>query len=89
VHGAGGSAGAGLLIVGATPGRAAALSALVVFACGTAASMALVSSAFGRALARGPLLARAAAVIPVLGTASLLFGCWYALGALDTVPYVF
>jgi ABC-type nickel/cobalt efflux system permease component RcnA len=89
VHGAGGSAGAGLLIVGATPGRAPALGALLVFACGTAASMALVSSAFGRALARGPLLARAAAVIPVLGTASLLFGCWYALGALDTVPYVF
>jgi cytochrome c biogenesis protein CcdA len=88
VHGAGGSAGAGLLLVGATPGRAAALAALVVFAAGTAASMGLVSAAFGHALARGPLLARMTAAIPVLGALSLLFGAWYALGALDTVPYV-
>jgi cytochrome c biogenesis protein CcdA len=88
VHGAGGSAGAGLLLVGATPGRVAALGALLVFALGTAASMALVSSAFGHALARGPLLARMTAVIPVLGAASLLFGAWYALGALHTVPYL-
>jgi hypothetical protein len=51
--------------------------------------MTLVSCAFGQALARGPLLARLTAAIPVLGTASLLFGVWYALGALDTVPYGF
>jgi cytochrome c biogenesis protein CcdA len=88
LHGAGGSAGAGLLLVGATPGRVAALAALVVFALGTAASMGLVSAAFGHALARGPLLRRVTAAIPVLGSLSLLFGVWYALGALDTVPYV-
>jgi hypothetical protein len=50
--------------------------------------MALVSWAFGHALARGPLLARVTAAVPVLGTLSLLFGVWYALGALDTIPYV-
>ncbi|HEX2105933.1 MAG TPA: hypothetical protein VHF51_19945 [Solirubrobacteraceae bacterium] len=88
VHGAGGSAAAGLLLVGATPGRVAALAALVVFALGSAASMAVVSAAFGHALARGPLLARVTAAIPVLGALSLLFGAWYALGALDSVPYV-
>jgi cytochrome c biogenesis protein CcdA len=88
VHGAGGSAGAGLLLVGATPGRVAGVAALLVFALGTAASMAFVSAAFGHALARGPVLARVTAAIPVLGALSLLFGAWYALGALDTVPYV-
>jgi cytochrome c biogenesis protein CcdA len=88
VHGAGGSAGAGLLLVGATPGRVAALAALLVFALGTAASMALVSAAFGHALGRGPLLRRVTAAVPFLGALSLLFGVWYALGALDTVPYV-
>ena len=87
VHGAGGSAGAGLLLVGATPGRGAALAALVVFAAGTAASMALVSAAFGHALARGRRLRRVTAAIPALGVCSLLFGAWYALGALHAVPY--
>jgi ABC-type nickel/cobalt efflux system permease component RcnA len=88
VHGVGGSAGAGLLLVGATPGRVAALAALVVFALGTAAAMALVSSALGHPHARGPHHARVTAAVPVLGTLSLLFGVWYALGALDTIPYV-
>src|SRR3954452_9177143 len=88
VHGVGGSAGAGPLLLGAAPGRVAALAALVVFALGTAASMALVSCLFGHALARGPLLGRLTAAIPVFGTLSLLFWLWYALGALETVPYV-
>jgi ABC-type nickel/cobalt efflux system permease component RcnA len=87
VHGAGGSAGAGLLLVGAMPGRGAALAALLLFALATAASMAAVSAAFGRALASGPLLRRLEAAIPALGTLSLAFGLWYALGALETVPY--
>jgi cytochrome c biogenesis protein CcdA len=89
VHGAGGSAGAGLLLVSAIPGRAAGLAALLLFAAATALSMALVSSFFGHAIASGPLRRRLDAAIPALGTLSLLFGAWYALGALDTVPYVF
>jgi cytochrome c biogenesis protein CcdA len=89
VHGIGGSAGAGILIVGAVPGTAASLTALVVFALGTAASMAALSSAFGYALGRGPLLARLGTAVPAFGAAGVLFGAWYALGALNTVPYVF
>ena len=86
VHGVGGSAGAGILLVGALPGRAEAAGALVLFAAATALSMALVSAGFGQALARGPLLARVTTAIPALGTLSLLFGVWYALGALGAMP---
>ena len=32
---------------------------------------------------------RFAAVAPTLGTLSLAFGAWYALGALNAVPYYF
>jgi ABC-type nickel/cobalt efflux system permease component RcnA len=89
VHGAGGSAGAGVLLIGAVPGRAAAFAALVLFAAATALSMAVASSTVGLAIASGPMRRRLDAAIPALGTLSLLFGVWYALGALETVPYVF
>ena len=89
VHGVGGSAGAGILIVGAVPGTAASLAALLVFALGTAISMAVLSNAFGHALKRGPLLVRVRAAVPAFGAASVLFGAWYALGALNAVPYAF
>jgi high-affinity nickel permease len=87
VHGIGGSAGVGVLLLASIPGHAEAAVALVAFALFTALSMAMASSAFGLALARGPLTRRVAAVAPVLGVASLLFGAWYALGALEAVPY--
>jgi hypothetical protein len=32
---------------------------------------------------------RLAAVTPALGFASFAFGAWYALGAMQAVPYVF
>lgn len=86
VHGVGGSAGAGILLVGAVPGRIAATVALVLFAAATACSMALLSSAFGRALARGPGARRLAEAAPALGAAGVLFGVAYALGALGAVP---
>jgi hypothetical protein len=57
-------------------------AALLAFAAATAVSMALVSSAFGYALARGPAAGRLRALIPVLGTCGLVFGAWYGLGAL-------
>jgi hypothetical protein len=56
--------------------------ALVVFAMATAISMALVSTAFGHALARGAVKRRLTDLVPLLGAASLLFGVWYSLGAL-------
>jgi cytochrome c biogenesis protein CcdA len=81
VHGIGGSAGVGILVVGAASSQVTGVAALVLFAAATAVSMALVSSGFGYALARGPVAPRAAALIPVLALASLAFGAWYALDA--------
>lgn len=81
VHGVGGSAGVGILVVGAASSRVTGVAALVLFAAATAVSMALVSSSFGYALARGPLARRAGSLIPALALASLAFGVWYALDA--------
>jgi ABC-type nickel/cobalt efflux system permease component RcnA len=82
VHGTGGSAGVGVLIVAAIPDRTEAVGALIVFAGGTALSMTLLSSAFGYAITRGPVLTRMLALAPVMGAAALVFGGWYTLGAL-------
>jgi ABC-type nickel/cobalt efflux system permease component RcnA len=87
LHGAGGSAGAAVLLLAATPGRAAAAIALVVFALGTVASMAAVSAAFGHALARDGVAQRVERLVPALGALAGVFGAWYALGALSAVPY--
>jgi cytochrome c biogenesis protein CcdA len=89
LHGAGGSAGVGVLLVAAVPGDAAAVAALLVLALGTAISMALVSAFFGYAITREPLLRRFERAAPVLASASLAFGVWYALGALGALPYAF
>jgi high-affinity nickel permease len=78
VHGAGGSAGIGILLLAAVPQRSVALAGLVVFAAGTAASMALLSAGFGRALS-GEWALR---IAPCLGVASLVFGLWYTVSAL-------
>ena len=56
VHGMGGSAGVGVLLLATIPDQAEAVAALGVLALGTAVSMALLSSAFGYAITRGPVL---------------------------------
>jgi cytochrome c biogenesis protein CcdA len=89
VHGMGGSAGVGVLLLAAIPDRTEAVAALALFATFTAISMALASSTFGYALTRPPVLKRFASVAPALGALSLAFGVWYSLGALNAVPYVF
>jgi ABC-type nickel/cobalt efflux system permease component RcnA len=81
VHGVGGSAGVGVLLIGAIPQRGVATVALVVFALASAASMTAVSAAFGATLARKPILRRIEQLVPVLGAASLLFGVFYAVSA--------
>jgi cytochrome c biogenesis protein CcdA len=88
VHGMGGSAGVGVLLLAAIPNHVEAVIALVLFASFTAISMALASTAFGYAISRGPVLERFFAVAPALGVLSLGFGVWYALGAVHAVPYV-
>lgn len=87
LHGAGGSAAAGILLVGAIPDRLDAAIGLVLFALASAISMTLASHLFGSALAREPVLRRIRAAVPALGVLALLFGAWYALGALEAVPY--
>ncbi|MGH7527902.1 MAG: hypothetical protein ACREMX_14495 [Gemmatimonadales bacterium] len=82
MHGSGGSAPVGILLVGAIPGRSHAVLALALFAAATAVSMSLASTAFGYALARGPVARRLSHLVPLFGTASLLFGVWYAVSAL-------
>jgi len=86
VHGLGGSAGVGILLVGAIAARGAAVAALVIFALGTAASMALLSGAFGRALTRAAAANRLRTATPAFGAAGVLFGAWYAVAALHALP---
>jgi ABC-type nickel/cobalt efflux system permease component RcnA len=88
VHGVGGSAGAGLLLLSAIHDRETAVAALVVFAVGTALSMAGASLVFGTALARHGLRDRLEAAVPAFGGTALVFGAWYALAALGTLPYL-
>jgi ABC-type nickel/cobalt efflux system permease component RcnA len=89
VHGVGGSAGVAVLLLAGLPSRAEAAGALVVFALGTAASMAILSSAFGFALTRGPVRRRVIGLAPALGVASLAFGVWYTSVALSAMPRPF
>src|SRR3954454_8570512 len=89
VHGMGGSAGVGVLLLAAIPDHVEALAALALFAFFTAVSMAFASSTFGFALTRGPVLRRFATLAPALGALSLVFGLWYSLGAVGAVPYLF
>jgi high-affinity nickel-transport protein len=89
VHGMGGSAGVGVLLLAAIPGHLQAALALALFASFTAVSMALASTSFGWALARDGVQRSLTTVAPGLGGLSLAFGLWYALGAVAAVPYVF
>jgi ABC-type nickel/cobalt efflux system permease component RcnA len=81
MHGAGGSAGVGILLIAGIDADLEAVLALVLFAAGTALSMASVSAVWGRVLVSGAVERRLATLAPAFGTASLAFGCWYGLGA--------
>jgi hypothetical protein len=51
--------------------------------------MALLSTVFGLAIASGPIGRKFERAAPVLGTMSIVFGVWYAFGALGLVLYPF
>jgi ABC-type nickel/cobalt efflux system permease component RcnA len=87
VHGIGGSGGLTLLLLSTIPNAAQATGALLIFAAGTAVSMALLSTAFGTAIARGPIGRNFERLVPALGALGLAFGAWYMLGALGVVAY--
>ena len=89
VHGIGGSAGVGVLLLASIPDHVEAVGALALFASFTAISMSLASSSFGWVLSRGAVQRSYLSVAPALGALSLAFGVWYALGAVQAVPYVF
>ena len=89
VHGIGGSGGLTLLLLSTISNRAEAVGALLLFATGTAVSMTLLSTAFGLAIAGGPIGKNFERVAPVLGVLGVAFGAWYALGALALVTYPF
>ena len=88
VHGMGGTAGIGLLLLATIQSRALAIAALALFAACTAVSMTLLSAGFGVALSSEAVRRSFHRVAPALGVASLAFGVWYALGAQGLVPYV-
>jgi high-affinity nickel permease len=88
VHGMGGTAGVGLLLLATIPSHALALVALVLFAFFTAVSMALLSTGWGAALGSAQVRRSFHVVAPALGLVSLAFGVWYALGAQGLVPYM-
>lgn len=89
IHGVGGSGGLTLLLLSTISDKTEAAGALLVFAAGTAISMALLSTAFGLAIAGGPVARNFERVAPVLGVLSMAFGAWYALGALGVIVYPF
>jgi hypothetical protein len=89
VHGIGGSAGVGVLLLASIPDHVEAVAALGLFASFTAVSMSLASTSFGWVLSRATVQRSYLSVAPALGALSLAFGVWYALGAVQAVPYVF
>ena len=78
----------GVLLLATIPSQEEAVAALFVLAVGTSISMAMLSSVFGWAITRGPVLSRMLAFAPAMGALTLAFGCWYTLGAVGAVPYV-
>lgn len=82
VHGVGGSAGVGILLVGGISGGAEAALALILFTGASVLSMALVSTGFGYALTRPSWTRAFERLVPVLASFSLLFGAWYAASAI-------
>lgn len=87
VHGMGGSAGVGVLLLAAVESTSVAVVALGLLALFTAVSMTLLTTGFGITLGSRPVRRSFNAVAPVLGAVSMAFGVWYALAALALTPY--
>ena len=89
VHGLGGSAGVGILLLAAIPSETVAVLSLLLLALFTAVSMTVVTVGFGLTLTSRPISPASNTVIPALGALSLAFGVWYAAAAWSLAPYPF
>ena len=89
VHGMGGSAGVGVLLLAAIPSETVAIASLVLLALFTAVSMSVVTAGFGLTLTTRPVAAATRTLVPALGVTSLSFGVWYAAAAWSLAPYPF
>lgn len=89
VHGMGGSAGVGVLLVASIDSQALGIVALALLAIFTAVSMTALTSGLGLALAARPLSSSFGALAPALGFASFAFACWYGAAAWALAPYPF
>lgn len=89
VHGMGGSAGVGILLVASIESTAMSVASLILLALFTAVSMTMLSGGFGRTLVSRPLSSAFGSFAPALGTTSLAFGVWYATSAWSLTPYPF
>jgi hypothetical protein len=89
VHGIGGSAGVGILLLATIPSETVAVASLLLLALFTAISMAVVTVGFGLTLSARPVARASNAVVPALGAASLAFGLWYAAAAWSLAYYPF
>jgi ABC-type nickel/cobalt efflux system permease component RcnA len=89
VHGIGGSAGVGILLLAAIPSTIVSVAALLVLALFTAVSMTIVTTGFGLTLSARPVARALAVATPGLALSSLAFGIWYATAAWSLAPYPF
>jgi high-affinity nickel permease len=89
VHGMGGSAGVGVLLLAAIPSETVAIVSLLLLALFTAVSMTIVTVGFGLTLTARPIAAASNTLVPALGALSLAFGVWYAAAAWALAPYPF
>jgi high-affinity nickel permease len=89
VHGMGGTAGVGILLLATIPGHGLAVTGLALFAVCTAISMTLLSTGLGLTLGAQRVRRSFGRLAPAFGGMSLAFGVWYALGAQGLVPYAF
>lgn len=89
LHGVGGSAGVGILLVASIDSRAVGVLALALLAVFTAMSMTLLSTGFGAALASRPVSASFGTLAPFFGAASFAFALWYGAAVWALAPYPF
>jgi hypothetical protein len=89
MHGVGGSAGVGVLIVASVESKPLAVASLTLLAVFTAVSMTMLSTGFGLTLVARPIRATFNGVAPAIGVSSFAFGLWYAVAAWSLMPYPF